>query len=117
MLRLLADENFNGRIVRGLLLREPELDLVRTQDVGLSGTADPDVLDWAAEQQRILLTHDRETIPGYAFERVDAGSPMPGVVVADDKLAVGAAIDDLLLFALCSDEGEWEGQVLYLPLR
>jgi hypothetical protein len=117
MLRLLADENFNGRIVRGLLLREPELDLVRVQDTALSGAVDPDVLEWAAGEGRVLLTHDRETIPAYAFERVDAGLPMPGVVVADDNLAIGTAINDLLLFALCSDEGEWQGQVLYLPLR
>ena len=44
MLRLLADENFNGDIVRGLLRRRPELDLVRIQDVGLTGADDPSVL-------------------------------------------------------------------------
>ena len=117
MLRFLADENFNNRIVRGLLLREPELDVLTVQDADLSGAVDPDVLEWAAAEGRLLLTHDRETVPGFAFERVDAGQPMPGVVVADDDIPIGAAIDDLLLIALCSDEGESEGQVLYLPLR
>lgn len=61
MLRLLADENFNGDIIRGLLLRQPDLDLVRVQDVDLAGAEDPDVLAWAAENNRILLTHDRAT--------------------------------------------------------
>jgi len=42
---------------------------------------------------------------------------MTGVVVTDDDFPIGAAIDDLILLALCSEEGEWEGQVLYLPLR
>ena len=37
MLRLAADENFNNRIVRGLLHRKPDLDIVRIQDIGLSG--------------------------------------------------------------------------------
>jgi predicted nuclease of predicted toxin-antitoxin system len=58
MLRLLADENFNGDVVRALLLRQPDLDVVRVQDVGLAGTADPDILAWAAVNDRIILTHD-----------------------------------------------------------
>ena len=45
MLRLAADENFNNDIVRGLLRRKPELDIVRIQDVGLSGAEDPTVLE------------------------------------------------------------------------
>lgn len=116
MLRFLADENFNNRITRGLLLREPNLDVLTVQEADLTGAADPEVLEWAASEGRLLLTHDRETIPGYAFDRVDAGLPMPGVIVADDNVPIGPAIEDLLLLALVSDEGEWESQVLYLPL-
>jgi predicted nuclease of predicted toxin-antitoxin system len=66
MLRFLADENFDGRITAGLLQREPSLDLVRVQDVGLSGIDDPAILAWAAAEERLLLTHDRKTIPGFA---------------------------------------------------
>ena len=58
MLRLAADENFNNDIVRGLLRLRLELDVVRVQDVGLSGADDPTVLEWAAQEERILLTHD-----------------------------------------------------------
>ena len=63
MLRLLADENFNGDIVRALVLRQPDLDVVRAQDVGLAGVHDPDILAWAAANTRIILTHDRATLP------------------------------------------------------
>ena len=84
MLRLLADENFNGDIVRGLLLRQPDLDLVRVQDVGLVGADDPDVLAWAAENNRIVLTHDRATMSDYAYERVAAGERMIGVFIFHD---------------------------------
>jgi predicted nuclease of predicted toxin-antitoxin system len=59
MLRLLSDENFNGDIVRGLFLRQPNLDLLRVQDVGLREVDDPAILDWAASNERILLTHDQ----------------------------------------------------------
>ncbi len=44
MLRLLADENFNGYIIRGLLYRRPDLALVRVQDVGLGEADDPTIL-------------------------------------------------------------------------
>ena len=93
MLRLLSDENFNGEIVRGLLRREADLDLVRVQEVGLLGADDPSILVWAAENHRVLLTHDRATIPGFAYERVLAGKPMPGVMVIDDRAAIGSVID------------------------
>lgn len=53
MLRLAADENFNADIVRGLCRCLPELDIVRVQDVGLSGANDPSVLGWAAGEGRI----------------------------------------------------------------
>lgn len=53
----LADENFNGAVVRGLLRQVPSVDIVRVQDVGLSSAEDPAVLDWAAREGRVLLTH------------------------------------------------------------
>jgi len=79
VLALLTDENFNGDIVRGLRRRRPLIDLVRVQDVGLSGAQDPPILEWAAHAGRIVLTHDLKTVPRYAYERVRAGLPMPGV--------------------------------------
>jgi hypothetical protein len=57
MLRLLADENFNGDIVRGLMLRQPGLDLVRVQDVGLAGADDSDILAWAAAPLALGESH------------------------------------------------------------
>jgi hypothetical protein len=117
MLRLAADENFNNDIVRGLLRRKPDVDIVRVQDVGLSGANDPTILEWAAQEGRVLLTHDVSTLTRYAEERVEAAKPMPGVFEVSRKVPVGVAIEDILLIAECSLEGEWEGQVRYLPLR
>jgi hypothetical protein len=117
MLRFAADENFNKDVVRGLLRRQHDLDIVRLQDVGLSGADDPTVLEWAAQEGRILLTHDVSTITRYAYERVRAGMSMPGVFEVGRSVPTGAAIEHILLLAECSREGEWEGQVRYLPLR
>jgi len=112
-----ADENFNNDIVWGLLRRKPELDIVRIQDVGLAGADDPTVLAWAADTWRILLTHDVKTITRYAYERVGRGERMPGVVEVSRRVPIGEVIEDLLLLAEASTEDEWQGQILYLPLR
>ncbi len=116
MLKLATDENFNNDILRGILRRNPDLDILRIQDVGLSGADDPTVLEWAAQEGRILLTHDVQTITRYAYERVEANQAMPGVFEVGRSVPVGIAIEDILLLAECSLEGEWEGQVRYLPL-
>lgn len=116
MLQLATDENFNGDIVRGLLLRLPDLNLVRVQDLGIKAAIDPVVLAWAAQNHRIVVTHDRATLPAFAYERVVAGEPMPGVFVINDRLPVGQAIEELVLVTTCSEASEWAGRVLYLPL-
>ncbi|MBD1936780.1 DUF5615 family PIN-like protein [Microcoleus sp. FACHB-68] len=116
MLRLLSDENFNGDIVRGLFLRQPDLDLVRVQDVGLRKVDDQAILDWAANNERILLTHDRATMPDFAYERLARGEQMAGLFVVNDRMPVRQVIDELLLLIDCSEQPEWKGVVLYLPL-
>lgn len=117
MLRFLTDENFNNNILRGLLRRKPEMDIVRVQDVGLSGADDLAVLEWAAQENRILLTHDVATVTHFAYERVRGGQPMPGVLESGRHVPIGTAIEDILMLAEFSDEDEWQGQVLYLPLK
>ena len=117
MLRFAIDENFNDDIVRGLLRRQPDLDVVRVREVNLAGADDPAVLDWAAREDRVLLTHDVATMTRFAFERVQAGEPLPGVFEVSRSVPIGLAIEELLLIAVCSQPGEWEGQVRYLPLR
>jgi len=116
-MRWAADENFNNDIVRGLLRRKPDVDIVRVQDVGLSGADDQTLLEWAADEGRVLLTHDVSTITQYAYERVEAGKPMPGVFEVSRDIPMGVVIDDLILLTEFSLENEWEGQVRYLPLR
>ncbi len=116
MLLMAADENFNNDILRGLSRRKPDMDIVRIQDVGLSGADDPTVLEWAAREGRILLTHDVTTMTRHVYERVGAGKSMPGVFVVSRDIPIGSVIEDLLLLAECSLEEEWEGKVLYLPL-
>lgn len=115
MIALAADENFNNRIVRGLIRRSRRLDIVRIQDVGLSGVPDQDVLAWAAGARRVLVTHDVSTMVHHARQRVEAGLPLAGVIECGRHVPIRTAIEDLLLTAECSANGEWESQILFLP--
>ena len=117
MIRFAADENLNDAIVRGLLRRCPDLDIMRIRDTVMRAAGDPAVLEWAAAEGRVVLTHDVSTMTKHAYERVLAGKRMAGVFEIGHKVPVAVAIEELLLIAECSLEGEWEGQVRYLPLR
>jgi hypothetical protein len=114
-MKLLSDENFDGRVIRALRRRRPTVDLVRAIDEGLGGWDDTDLLAWAAEQDRILLTHDVSTMVGFAYARIAAGLSMPGVVEVPTSLPVRRIVDDLEMFLGASFPDEWKGHVLYLP--
>ncbi len=116
-MRLLADENFHRANTRGLLRQIPDLDLVRVQDVGLRTADDPTVLAWAATEGRLVLTHNAETLIADAYARVRAGLPMPGVIEVSQESPIGDVIADLHLLIVGSQPDEWEGQVLFVPLR
>lgn len=103
MLLLVTDENFNN-------------DIVRVQEVGLRGADDPAILEWAANEGRVVLTHDAATMTYYAYERVRVGLSMSGVIEVADDLPLGQVIEDILLLAEYSNKGERESQVIYLPL-
>jgi hypothetical protein len=116
VLKLVSDENFDGDILRGSYRRRPDLDVVRVQDIGLSATPDPDGLAWAAVDDRIVLTHDRDPMPNFAYDRVRAGQPMPGVFLVSDQMPVGQAIDEILLAVECLTPEECKDFVRFFPL-
>ncbi len=118
MLRLASDADVHGEIVRGLRRRVPEIDLVRAQDALPEGTPDPEVLAWAGAENRVLITNDRNTMVGFAYQRVVAREVVPGLIVTTNEQSIGSAIDDILLIAECMPEEEIRDQVVvYLPLR
>lgn len=116
MIRFLTDENFNGHVLRGLRRRNTSIDIVRVQEVGLMRTADELILEWAATEGRVILTHDSATMEGYAYDRVKAGLPMPGVIEVPNHLTFRQVIDDLQMIASIARDDEYEGQVAHLPL-
>lgn len=116
MIRFLLDENFNGKVVRGVRARQPDVDMIRVQDTELSGADDPAVLEWAAHEGRILLTHDLDTMTKYANERIEQELPMAGVIFVRDTLPIAKVIDDLLAVLGASEASEWENRIDFFPL-
>ena len=116
-MKLISDEDFNNRIMRGLLRRFPALDLVRVQDVGLAGKHDTEVLAWAAHENRLVLTHDFATMLDFAYSRVAEGLEMQGIIAVSQDLPIGEAIEDISMLIECSLENEWENQVVFVPLK
>jgi hypothetical protein len=116
MLRLLIDEDVHGDIVAGLRRRHPTLDLVRVQDVGLRSTPDPIILEWAAQQGRVVVSVDKKTLAVDAWDRVARGLPMTGVAILRILLTIGQAIHELEIIALAGNADDFRDQVIYLPI-
>lgn len=116
MLRLLTDQNFNGRILRGLRRRIVSLDVVRAFDAGLASLEDSDLLEWAMKEERIIVSHDVNSMTAFAYDRVRKGLPMPGVLIVPTSMAIGQAIDELEFAVDSFSEAECRDQVIYFPL-
>lgn len=114
--RFATDECFNNRILDGIRKALPNLDIVRVQDVGLMSATDPTILDWLAIENRILLTHDIKTFRDFAFDRVQKGLFMPGIIEVKDKIPIRRVIDDIVLIVNCSNTEEFVNRVEFLPL-
>ena len=116
MFKFLTDENFESAILRGLFRRDTQIDIIRVQDVGLITADDPDILEWAAQHDRIVLTHDLRTMPNFAYQRIGQRQKMPGLIVMRPDIRPGTAIDDIFLIIECATPDELHNSILRLPL-
>jgi hypothetical protein len=113
--RLQADADFNHDIVRAVLRRDPTADFQSATDARLRGLDDLAVLAVAAEQGRILVTHDHKTMRHH-FATFIASTTSPGVLVIRQKVAVAEAAESLLEVLGASEAEEWLNRIAYLPL-
>jgi hypothetical protein len=96
--------------------RIPELDAVSAFGAGLSEAPDSTLLAHAALSDRVVVTHDRKTMPGHAAIRIAEGLPVSGIFVIPRRLPLNQVVDDLEIIVTCSLENEWNNIVRYLPL-
>lgn len=115
-LRLLADQDFDERILKGLLQREPSIDFVRSREVGLDRAPDAAVLAYAASDTRVVLSHDANTMTAAALARMSARLPMNGLIIIPQRRKIGRLIDDLLIVWGVLDSDELMNTIRYVPL-
>lgn len=115
-IRFLADENFRMEIVSALRHKQPMLAILTVQEAGIRGSADPLVLAFAAEHGRILLTHDKRTVPNHLDALLVEGNHSPGVIYVPQDMPIGQAVEDLQLIAEASAPEEWRDLFSRLPL-
>ena len=111
--RFRADNDLDRSIVRGVLRLQPTVDFRAT---ALEGLDDLAVLRLAAEEGRILVSHDVSTMPG-AFQRFRQSDPSPGVILVPQRWPLHHTIQHLLLIWELSEAAEWENRSCYLPTR
>ena len=116
MLRLLTDENFNHRILRALRLRVPSLDCATVQTEALIGFKDDQLLDWVANESRVVITRDVRTMPAYAVVRMAKHLRMPGLIIVPNKLELGQATDELQIIIECAGAADLKDGIYFLPL-
>ncbi|MGZ8846456.1 MAG: DUF5615 family PIN-like protein [Pyrinomonadaceae bacterium] len=116
MLRLLIDQDLDHDILRGLIRRIPHLDAVTAFEIGLSRATDPELLTWAAREKRVIITHDRTTMPTYAANVLRDGKVIAGLIIVLRRLALHQVLDDLELIITGSEADEWNNVIRYLPL-
>ena len=114
--RFLADADLSKAIVSGVLRREPSLDFLTAQTAGLRDMNDLEVLELAAERQRVLVSHDVGTMPAHFRTFQHTGKHSSGVFLISQSLAVRTAIDELVLIWVASEAAEWEDRLVWLPL-
>lgn len=114
--RFQADANFNALIIKGIVRRQPLVDIQTADASGLAGITDPEILAHTLQSGRILVSHDYHTMPGHFADFLASGQHSPGVLLLHQTLPLAQAIDALLLVWSASDPEEWRDTLTYLPL-
>ena len=112
--RFQADADLNEDIVTGILRREPRIDFQTATTAGLRLLSDSQVLTLAAREGRVLVSHDRRTMPR-AFTEFVRSNTSPGLFIVSLKTDLLTAIDELLLVWMSSQAEEWVNQLGTIP--
>jgi hypothetical protein len=114
--RFLADHDLNEHIVLGVLRREPAIEFARGRDLRLESLPDDEVLEFAAKEGFVVVSHDVNTMTAAAHSRIIAGQPMARLLVSHQTDAIAATIESLVLIWSESEAEEWQDVLCYLPL-
>ena len=114
--RFLADHDLNEHIIAGVLRREPAVEFVRARDLALADSPDDQILDRAAREEMIVVSHDVNTMPAAARRRISEGESVTGLMMVHQMDPIGPTIENLILIWAATQPQDWNDQICYLPL-
>jgi predicted nuclease of predicted toxin-antitoxin system len=114
LIRFQADADLKQAIVTGTIRRQPNLDFQSAHIANLEGKKDPEVLAIAAQEGRIIVTHDRKTMPS-EFGKFIMSQNSTGVLIISQNLSISEAIEAIILVWEVSNAEEWEHQIMSIP--
>jgi Domain of unknown function (DUF5615) len=114
-IRFQADADLNQAIVMGIVRREPNLDFQTSNVSNLTGLTDLEVLNFVAQEGRVLVSHDKRTMPRY-FAEFAATQTSSGVIIVLQSFSIGEAINHLIKIWQASEAEDWVNRIAYLPL-
>jgi hypothetical protein len=114
-LRFQADADLKYAIVKAVRQRESSIDFASATESNVEGVSDSELLERAAQEGRILVSHDRRTMPTYFRARLEAGKSSPGLFLVSQRAALGPVVSAIVLAWASSEPSEWRDQVHHLP--
>lgn len=117
-IRYLLDENLGPLYKTQLLRRKPELVIYALGDPGTlsKGTLDPEILCWCEENDFVLITNNRKSMPIHLVDHFAQNRHIPGIITLSDGMSIGDTIEELVLIAELSKDNEYQDRIVYLPL-
>jgi hypothetical protein len=114
-LRFQADADLKYSIVKAVRQRERGIDFASAVDSGLAGVSDPEILEQAEQEGRILVSHDRRTMLAHFRARLEREKSSPGLFVVSQGAPLQAVVYAIVLTWAASEPSEWRNQVHHLP--
>lgn len=118
MLKFLMDENVDPVYITQIRRRQPDwvIRSVGEPATPPRGTLDPEILIWCEENDFVLVTNNRTSMPQHLSAHNAQNRHVPGVLILNPNLSVGETLDELILIAEVVAGDELRDRIEYLPL-
>ncbi|MBC6424761.1 MAG: DUF5615 family PIN-like protein [Hormoscilla sp. SP12CHS1] len=117
-LQYLIDENVNPLYPKQIRRKEPSIiiKVVGEPETPAKSTLDPEILYWCEENNFVLVTNNRSSMPVHLTDHLAENCHVPGIFILNPNLSIGENLEELILAALASEADEYLDRIVYLPL-
>lgn len=117
-IRYLLDENVDPILRFAILKRAQNLAVWQIGLLGAPrfGTPDPEILIWCEENEFILVTNNRKSMPVHLDDHLVLGRHANGILTLSENMSLGETVEELVLIASASKPSEYRDLIFYLPI-